>query len=61
MAENITGPRKCPNCGSDIAEAAWPYCEACDAKIVTCPGCGCAVTWETHTCPECGAEVGKPA
>ncbi len=61
MAEHITEQRKCPNCGKDIAEAAWPYCEACDLEIVTCPGCGCAVGSGEHTCPECGAEVAKPA
>ena len=61
MAEHITEQRKCPNCGSDIAEAAWPYCGACDLEIVACPGCGCGVASGSEKCPECGAEIKKPA
>jgi len=51
MAKKNSAPkqlRKCPYCDSDIAEAQFPYCDACGFKarqfFWRCPACG---GWET--------------
>ena len=41
--EPVKEPRTCPYCDAEIAEAAFPYCEACEVKPESkkvCPGCG---------------------
>jgi hypothetical protein len=59
MAEKEqTGERKvCPYCESDIAEAAFPYCDACGFRTVPCPGCGLPVAFPREDCPHCGAKM----
>jgi len=47
----------CPFCDADIAEAAFPYCEACKVKAPTCPECGEALPSGCEKCPECGHEI----
>ena len=52
----------CPFCDSEIAEAAFPYCEACGFRTEPCPGCGLPVASMRPTCPHCGARMkGKAA
>jgi len=47
----------CPFCDADIAEAAFPYCEACGLKVLSCPGCGANVPRDCEKCPECGTDM----
>ena len=47
----------CPFCDEDIAEAAFPYCEACKVKVPTCPECGEPVPRDSAKCPQCGCEI----
>jgi hypothetical protein len=47
----------CPYCDAEIAEAAFPYCEACKVKVSTCPECGKVVPRDCTKCPECGCEI----
>jgi len=51
----------CPYCDEEIAEAAFPYCEACRVNILRCPKCGLAVPRDKETCPNCGAVLKKAA
>jgi hypothetical protein len=46
--------RTCPFCEEAIAEAAFPYCEACSLKVLYCPKCGLAVPRNREKCPHCG-------
>jgi RNA polymerase subunit RPABC4/transcription elongation factor Spt4 len=60
MAEPMKPENKvhtCPFCDSEIAEAAFPYCEACDLKVLRCPQCGMAVPRDREKCPQCGADM----
>ena len=59
MAEKeTTGQRRtCPFCDAEIAEAAFPYCEACGFRTVPCPGCGLPVASIREDCPHCGAKM----
>jgi hypothetical protein len=61
MAEEVKKYEKkvhtCPFCDAEIAEAAFPYCEACKVKVPTCPECGKVVTRDVKKCPECGCEI----
>jgi hypothetical protein len=60
MAEKESAPkqlRTCPYCDAEIAEAQFPYCEACGLKAVPCPGCGLPVAATRKTCPHCGCEI----
>jgi len=61
MADNKTvrEPRFCPFCDEEIAEAAFPYCEACSLKVLHCPKCGLALPRDKETCPHCGADIRK--
>jgi predicted nucleic acid-binding Zn ribbon protein len=52
---------RCPFCDEDIAEAAFPYCEACGARLKHCPKCGLTVPREAEKCPHCGAKLRKTA
>jgi endogenous inhibitor of DNA gyrase (YacG/DUF329 family) len=47
----------CPYCDEEIAEAAFPYCEACQVKLLRCPQCREAVPRDAEKCPYCGADV----
>ena len=47
----------CPYCDSEIAEAAFPYCKACEVEIFYCPSCRKPLPRENRTCPHCGAEI----
>jgi predicted amidophosphoribosyltransferase len=49
--------RTCPFCDEDIAEAAFPYCEACSLTVLYCPKCGLAVPRNREKCPHCGADM----
>jgi predicted amidophosphoribosyltransferase len=50
-------PHACPYCDEEIAEAAFPYCEACGLKVLRCPSCQMPIRRNTEKCPTCGAEV----
>ena len=52
-------PHACPFCDAEIAEAAFPYCEACGFRTVPCPGCGLPVASVREDCPHCGADMKK--
>jgi predicted amidophosphoribosyltransferase len=47
----------CPFCDADIAEAAFPYCEACGLKMLRCPQCQMPVPRDKEKCPHCGADI----
>ena len=47
----------CPYCDEEIAEASFPYCEACQVTVFYCPKCHMAVSRENRICPNCGAEI----
>jgi len=47
----------CPFCDEAIAEAAFPYCEACGLKVLYCPDCGAAVPRDREKCPYCSADL----
>jgi len=47
----------CPYCDKEIAEAAFPYCEACGVTIFYCPQCRKPLPRENRVCPHCGAEI----
>ena len=49
--------RVCPFCEADIAEAAFPYCEACKVEVFTCPKCHKVVPRDKKKCPHCGAAM----
>jgi len=49
----------CPFCDADIAEAAFPYCEACAVKVLRCPECQMTVPRNVEKCPHCGADIRK--
>ncbi len=48
---------RCPNCDAEIAEAAWPYCQACEAELTYCPHCQKPLGADADQCPYCGADV----
>jgi predicted amidophosphoribosyltransferase len=47
----------CPYCDDEIAEASWPYCDACDVTVFYCPDCRKPVPRDKKSCPHCGAEI----
>lgn len=47
----------CPYCDAEIAEASFPYCEACRVTVFYCPKCRTPVSRENRKCPKCGAEI----
>ena len=53
--------RSCPYCDEDIAEAAFPYCEACEVETFSCPGCGHGIPREEEVCPECHINIREEA
>jgi hypothetical protein len=44
----------CPYCDKEIAEAAFPYCEACKVTLLRCPKCFTVVERKATKCPQCG-------
>jgi Zn-finger nucleic acid-binding protein len=50
-------PLYCPYCDEEIAEAAFPYCEACGVEIFYCPKCCEAIPRDKKICPHCGADI----
>ena len=55
--EPIKEPRACPFCDEEIAEAAFPYCEACKVTVLHCPRCRQPVSRGDKECPHCGANI----
>jgi len=55
--ESAKEPRYCPYCDAEIAEAAFPYCEACEVEIFYCPKCRQPVSRYKQVCPNCGADI----
>ncbi len=49
--------RTCPYCDAEIAEAAFPFCEACSVTMLRCPKCGLSVARDKEKCPHCGADI----
>ncbi len=49
--------RCCPYCDAEIAEAAFPFCNACGVKVLTCPSCHNPVPRDKEACPTCGADL----
>lgn len=49
----------CPFCEEEIAEAAFPYCEACKVELRRCPKCQTVVERNATKCPECGSKLDK--
>jgi len=47
----------CPYCDADIAEASFPYCEACKVKEFYCPECHSPVPRESTKCPRYGVDI----
>ncbi|MBI4284678.1 MAG: zinc ribbon domain-containing protein [Chloroflexi bacterium] len=48
---------RCPYCDAEIGEASFPFCEACEVMVLSCPKCHKPVTREDKVCPSCGAEL----
>ncbi len=59
--QKFSEPRTCPYCDSEIAEAAFPYCEACHLKVQRCSECGKVVAKGDEKCPRCGTAIEKEA
>ena len=59
--DNKKQPHSCPFCDEEIAEAAFPYCEACAVNMLHCPSCELSVPRGTEKCPHCGADIRKEA
>ena len=59
--ENKKQSHSCPFCDEEIAEAAFPFCEACSVKLLSCPSCEATVPRDTEQCPHCGADIRKEA
>lgn len=55
--EQTKGGRSCPYCDEEIAEAAFPYCEACGKEIISCPSCKEPVSNDAKVCPNCGVDI----
>ena len=47
----------CPYCDEEIAETAFPYCQACEVTIFYCPKCRKPLPRDNRVCPHCGAEI----
>ncbi len=50
-------PRSCPYCDAEIAEAAFPYCKACEVEVFYCPKCRKPLKRDKKVCPHCGAKI----
>jgi hypothetical protein len=51
----------CPYCDAEIAEAAFPYCKACEVEVFYCPNCREAIPRDEQVCPSCGADIKSEA
>ena len=51
------GKRVCPYCDAEVAEASFPFCEACTITVFNCPKCHKPVSRDNKVCPYCGAEI----
>ena len=49
--------RFCPYCDEEIAEAQFPYCDACGVEIFYCPQCRKPLPRDKKKCPNCGAVI----
>ncbi len=47
----------CPYCDEEIAEASFPYCQACGITVFYCPKCRKPVSRDNKVCPNCGAKI----
>jgi len=47
----------CPYCDAEIAEALFPYCQACKITIFYCPACRKPVPKGKEVCPNCGTNI----
>ncbi len=47
----------CPYCDEEIGEATFPYCQACEVKLIPCPKCKKPVKQDVKKCPYCGAKI----
>ena len=47
----------CPFCDEEIAEAAFPYCEACQVRLTYCPQCHEPLPRGAEKCPYCGSDT----
>jgi len=57
--EPVKEHRYCPYCDTEIAEAAFPYCKACEIPVFYCPQCREAVPRDKKVCPHCGTDIRK--
>jgi Zn-finger nucleic acid-binding protein len=55
--EPVKEPRYCPYCDTEIAEATFPYCGACQVPVFYCPKCREVVPRDKKVCPHCGADI----
>ncbi|MFC1982086.1 zinc ribbon domain-containing protein [Chloroflexota bacterium] len=51
----------CPYCDEEIAEAAFPYCEACEVEVFYCPRCRKPLSRDSKVCPHCKADIRQEA
>jgi predicted amidophosphoribosyltransferase len=51
----------CPYCDAEIAEAAFPYCNACEITVLYCPKCQRPLPRDNRVCPHCGADIRNEA
>ena len=49
--------RSCPYCDEEIAEAQFPYCDACGVQVFYCPQCRKPVRRDVKECPACGTKI----
>ncbi len=51
----------CPYCDEEIAEASFPYCQACHVEVFHCPSCREPLSRYEEVCPTCGANIRNEA
>ena len=56
-SEPVKEPRYCPYCEPEIAEAVFPYCEACEVEVFYCPECREPLSRDKKICPNCGCDI----
>ena len=49
--------RFCPYCDEELAEASFPYCQACEVTVFYCPKCRKPVPRDKKVCPNCSANI----
>ena len=55
--EQMKEPCCCPYCDTEMAQAALPYCQACEVEVLYCPTCREAIPQDKQVCPHCGYDV----